>query len=231
MAAADVLQRLLDANGNRIAGVGTPTAATDATYTDLTTQPANPTATAAHGSSFLASPADHVHQAVHSIHADASASIFGDIQFVSGTGVSLSQVGQVITVAAAAGMVNKVTWADEAMKYSSTNTEDILSEWVINFDDAGTGTGPNIQARLSGIVKTPGGTATYKLYVGATAVGATAGGTTRATFTTSSASEVVAANLGAAFANPGGSVIVQLVGVNSTVSTKSFIRGISVSLG
>lgn len=231
MASADVLQRLLDANSNRIANVGTPTTASDATITDNATAPQNPTNTASAGASFLAAPANHVHQAVHSLHADASANIFGDIQLVSGTGVSLSQVGQVITVAAAAGMVNKVTFAEESQKYSSTNTEDILAEYVINFDDAGTGAGPNIQARLSAIIKCPAGTATFKLYVGATAVGATTGGTARATITTSSTSEVIQANLGSAFANPGGSVIVQITGSNSTVSTKSFIRGLSVSLG
>lgn len=231
MASFEVLQRPVDANSNRIANLGTPTTANDATSTDNTTAPQNPTATAAAGNSLLAAPANHVHQAVHSIHADASAQIFGDVQFASGSGVALSQVGQVITVAVTGGLVNKFTWTDQTQFYSTTNTEDILAEWVVNFDDVGTGAGPNIQARLTGAVKTPAGTATYKLYIGATALGATAGAATRATFTTASASDVTASNLGAAFANPGGTTIVQLVASNSTVSTKSFIRSLSIAIG
>jgi hypothetical protein len=231
MASAEILQRLLDANSNRIANLGTPTTANDATSTDNATAPQNPTAVAAAGASLLAAPANHVHQAIHSIHADASAQIFGDVQFVSGSGVALSQVGNAITVAVQGGLTNKFTFADNNQYYSSTTTIDILGEWVIDLDDAGTGVGPNIQARLAGITKVQGGTGTYSLYVGATAPGATTGATIRATFTSSSTSEALSMNLGAAFANPGGNVIVQLCASNGTASTKTYIRGISVSLG
>lgn len=229
--AADLLQKQLDANSQRISGLGNPTTANDATFTDNATAPSNPTATASSGSSFKAAPADHVHQAVHSVKADSNPQLNGDVQLVSGSGVSLTQVGQVITVAVTGGLVNKLTWSEEAAGYSSSNAEEIIREWVVNLDDAGTGAGPNIQCRMSAIVKTPAGVATYKMYVGATAPGATAGATVRATFTTSSTTEVTASNQGAAFANPGGQAIVQLVSVSNTVSTKCFSRGTSFSIG
>jgi hypothetical protein len=231
MASADVLQRLLDANSNRIANLGTPTTANDATHTDNTTAPANPAASATAGVSLLAAAQDHVHQAVHSVHADANAQLNGDVQFVSGSGISLTQVGQAITVTAASGAVNKLTVGEESQKYSSTNTEDILAEYALSFDDLEFGTGANIQARLTGIVKVAGGTGTYNLRVGATNPGSTTGSTVRATFNTSSTTEVVLQNLGSAFTNPTGVVVVQITGQNGTASMKSYIRGFEISIG
>jgi hypothetical protein len=231
MASADVLQRLLDANSNRIANLGTPTTAGDATKTDNSTAPVDPAAAASAGASLLAAPADHVHQGVHSVHANAAANLYGNVRLVDGTGIAVTQSGNDITISAAAGAVNKVSWSEDIQKYSSTNTEDILAEYLVNLDDAGSGAGPNVQARLSGIVKVQGGTGTYKLYVGATAPGSTAGGTVRATISTASTTEVMQTNLGAAFANPGGAVLVQLVGVNSTASQKSYVRGMDYSIG
>lgn len=231
MAAADVLQRLLDANGNRIAGLATPTTANDATITDNTTAPQNPAAAASAGASFLAAPANHVHQGVHSVHADALANLFGDVQLVSGSGITLSTAGNAITVTASGGSVNKVTFAEECQKYSTTTTTDILAEWAISFDDVDFGLAGNIQARLTGIVKVQGGTGTYNLYVGATAPGSTTGATVRATLSTASTTEVVLQNLGSAFTNPTGVVIVQLTGSNGTASTKSYIRGFEVAIG
>ena len=228
MAAADVLQRLLDANNNRIAGLATPTTANDATFTDNTTAPVNPAAAASAGASLLAAPANHVHQAVHSVHADANTNLFGDVQLVSGTGISLSQSGNAITVATGAGATNKVNWGDDSKKYSSTNTEDILAEYAVSFDDAGTG---NIQARITGIISVGAGTGTFRMYTGATAPGSTTGGTVRATLSTASVSEVVQQNLGSAFANPTGPILVQVTGQNSIASTKSNIRGMVFSVG
>jgi hypothetical protein len=228
MAAADVLQRLLDAGANRIANVGTPTTANDATFTDNSTAPSNPAGAAVAGASFLAAPANHVHQAVHSIHADANAQIFGDIQLVSGSGIALSQVGNVVTVATGAGATNKVTWGDDSKKYSSTNTEDLLAEYAVSFDDAGVG---NIQARITGIISVGAGTGTYRMYTGATTPGSTTGGTIRATISTASVTEVLQQNLGSAFANPTGVVLVQITGQNSTTATKSNIRGMVFSIG
>jgi len=49
----------------------------------------------------LVVPATPIH--VDSIHADASPNLVGDVQLVSGTNVTLSQVGQAITVAASGG--------------------------------------------------------------------------------------------------------------------------------
>src|ERR1022692_2226438 len=118
MASVDVLQRLIDANSNRIANVGTPTTASDATITDNATSPQNPAAAASAGASFLAAPANHVHQAVHSVHADALTNLFGDVQLVSGSGITLSSAGNAITVTASGGSVNKVTIGEESQKYS-----------------------------------------------------------------------------------------------------------------
>ena len=231
MASADVLQRLLDANTNRIANVGTPTTASDATITDNSTSPQNPAAAASAGASFLAASIGHVHQGVHSVHADALTNLFGDVQLVSCSGITLSSAGNAITVTAAGGAVNKITLGEESQKYSTTNTEDILAEYALSFDDVDFGVAGNIQARLVGIVKVGGGSGTYNLRVGATAAGATTGSTIRATFTTASTTEVSLQNLGSAFTNPTGVVIVQVCAINTTAATKSFIRGFSLSIG
>jgi len=225
--AVDELQRILDANSNRIINVGTPTAANDATTTDNATNPAPVGGTAVPGSSFKAAAQDHAHVGVHSIHADANPNLVGDVQLASGTGVTLAQAGNVITVATSGGAVNKVTFAEDIMGYVDGASEQILREYLVNFDDAG---GATIQARLSGIVKVAGGTGTYKLWVGATAPGSTTGGTTRATITTASTTDDMQTNLGAGFANPTGAKLVQITAVNSGAN-KSFLRGFSCSLG
>jgi len=60
MPADDLLQRPLDAATFRIINLGTPTAAQDATYVDLSSTP-QPNGTATPGNSFLAASANHVH--------------------------------------------------------------------------------------------------------------------------------------------------------------------------
>ena len=57
----DVLQRPLDAGGEQIKNVGSPSAPNDATRTDNATPPAPLGRKAAPGRSLLAAPADHVH--------------------------------------------------------------------------------------------------------------------------------------------------------------------------
>ena len=225
--AQDEAQRQLDMSNFRISTLGDPTAANDATKTDNATAPANPTSTATAGSSFKASPADHVHQAVHSLHADAAGNLYGDVRLVSGTGITLSQSGQDITVSGAGATVNKITVADDRQVSTPGATEEIIAEFLVNLDDAG---GATIQARLVGIGKAAGGTATFKLYVGATTAGATAGGAVRATFTTASASFVNLTNLGSGFANPGGAQLVQITSANSAAN-KNTLRGYEVAIG
>lgn len=231
MAAIDQLQRQLDANGLRISNLGTPTTALDATYTDLSTNPANPAAAASPGTSKLAAPADHVHQGVHSLHSDGNANIYGDARLVSGAGITLSQSGNDITITANSNTVNKVTWAEDRQAYVVGNTEQIVSEFNVNLDDAGGGAGNNIAVRLSAIVKTSSGTGTFKVYVGATAPGSTSGGTVRATATTTSTTFELQTNLGSAFSNPGGQQLVQLVAVGSAGGITATVRGAQYSIG
>lgn len=226
--ANDELQRPLDASALRILNLGVPTTDKDATYTDNTTAPANPAAAASAGASLLAAAQNHVHQGVHSVHSDAAANIYGDVRLVSGSGISLSQSGQDITVAASGGSVNKITWAEDRQSSETGTTEGIIAEYNVNFDDAGGGT---IQARLSAIVKASAGTGTFKLYTGATSPGSTAGGTVRATATTVSTSFEKQTNLGASFANPGGQVLVQITAVGSAGGIKATIRGLEVAIG
>jgi hypothetical protein len=57
----DVLQHAVDAAGNQIKGLGPPTEAGDATFTDNVTPPSPPGQDASPGASRLAAPADHVH--------------------------------------------------------------------------------------------------------------------------------------------------------------------------
>ena len=61
MSARDVLQRPLDAGNHVVGNLGTPEAARDATFTDLSSSPKPVARGAAPGTSLLASPADHEH--------------------------------------------------------------------------------------------------------------------------------------------------------------------------
>jgi len=211
---------------------GAPLVATDATHVDAATSPAVVASASAPGSSVLASPADHEHEGVHSVYSDANPQLTGDVQLVSGTGIALTQLGNVITVAASSGAVNKVTWADDREKSNVGNVEEILFEWLVNFDDAGSGAPANIQARLTAFVaSTPAGVGTFNLYVGAAAKGSTVGGTVRAVITANAAAFAQKSNLGAAWANPGGMQIVQLAAVNSAVGNKNKIQGLSIAIG
>lgn len=228
MAAQNEAQRQLDMQNLRISGLGDPTTANDATKTDNSAAPQDPAAVAAAGASLKAAPANHVHQGAHSVHADGNANIYGDVRFVSGTGVLLAQSGQDITVSTTGSSVNKITWAEDEQIANTGNTETIAREWVVNFDDAG---GTNIQARLSAAIKAAAGVGTFNLRVGATAFGATTGSSVRAVITTTSTTFEIKTNLGSPFANPGGAVIVQLTINNDTAATKSTIRGASYSVG
>lgn len=228
MAGIDEAQRQLDMAALRISNLGTPTTANDATFTDNTTAPANPAAAASAGASFQAAPANHVHQGVHSVHSDAAANIYGDVRLVSGSGISLSQSGQDITVTASGGSVNKVTLGEDRQSYNIGTAEDILAEFNVNFDDAG---GATIQARLSAIVKASAGTGSFRIYTGATAPGSTAGGTVRATVTTVSTAFEQQTNLGASFANPGGQRLVQITAANSGGGNRNTMRGLQIALG
>jgi hypothetical protein len=227
--AFDELQRILDANSNRIINVGSPTTANDATITDNSTAPQNPAASASAGSSFLAAPRDHVHQGVHSLHADSNANIYGDARLVSGTGITLTQSGNDITVATSGGNSQKLHLSKDGQNYVTGTSEQIVAEWYANFASLPVG---NIQVRLSGIVKVSGGNGTYKCYVGATSPGATTGGTARATISSiSGTSDAVATNQGSAFTNPAGQALVQVTAVSDTGGQSSTIRGTHIEIG
>jgi hypothetical protein len=47
--------------------------------------------------------ADHVHQGVHSVKKQGDTALYGDVEFVAGSNVSLTQTGNVITIAATGG--------------------------------------------------------------------------------------------------------------------------------
>lgn len=226
--AIDEAQRQLSMKNFKISDLGDPSAANDVTKTDNTTAPANPAASAAAGSLFKAAPADHVHQGVHSVRGESNPNLYGDVQLVGASGLSVTQSGQVITLTAPGDSINKLQWVDDGQVSSVGTSEDIIREWDINFDDVDTG---NIQFRLSGLAKVTAGTGTWRVYVGATAAGATAGGTVRATFTSTSTSFERKTNIGSAFANPTGQVIVQLTSVNSAGGNTNTGRGWSFSVG
>lgn len=50
------------------------------------------------GSGLTAAARDHTHKGVRSIHADGEPQLFGDVQLVSGAGISMAQVGNTITL-------------------------------------------------------------------------------------------------------------------------------------
>src|SRR4051812_31980614 len=197
MASKELLLKVLDADGHEIENLGVPTAPGSATYTDNATGPTD-VGTQAPGTSLLAAPADHSHEGVHGVGVDGGAVATGDLNIVSGAGVTVTRVGQDITIAQAAGSSNKVTGVHDGAAYSIGIGEEIIREFNVNFDDA---PGATVTAMLAAIVKQNGaGVATYNLRVGATAPGSVAGSTVRATFTSTSATEEMKEAAGASFA-------------------------------
>jgi hypothetical protein len=225
--ATNEAQRPLDMSTFKISNLGTPTAANDATVTDNTTGPANPAASASAGASFLAAPANHVHQGVHGVRSEANAYLYGDVTLLGVSGISITQSGQNITLTGGGGGSNKLELGEDEQVSMTGTSEEILREYYLSFDSLAAG---NVSASLTGVVKVAAGTGTYKLYVGATAPGATTGGTVRATFTSTSTSFETKANTGSAFTNPTGSVLVQITAVNSGAN-KTTLRSFGYTIG
>lgn len=124
---------------------------------------------------------------------------------------------------------NKVTWGDNDEYYVDGETETVVAEWNVNFDDCGAA---SIQARLSAFVKVGhlnGGI--YNLRVGGTR--GAADGTIRATFTSTSESYEQKTNQGAAFANPGGQQIVKLTTYSAPGSgtQRTYVQGAEIAIG
>jgi hypothetical protein len=96
--------------------------------------------------------------------------------------------------------------------------EEILYEEPIDLDAVAVAT--PLVPHWSAVASVSGAsTATFRLYIGSTTPGNTAGGTVRATLTTSSLTDALLSAAGAAFANPGGKVLLQITGVNDTPAT------------
>lgn len=227
MASKELLLKVLDANGKEIESLGTPSAAGSATFTDNTTAP-EPVGSSTPGSSFVAAAQDHTHEGVHGVGVDGDPVATGDINLVSGPGITIERVGQDIVVGTADGARNKISLSHDGAAYSIGVGEDVIREWLINFGDA---PGAQVTAMLAAIVKASAGVGTFKLRVGATAPGAVAGSSVVATFTSTSATEEMKENVGAPFANPTGFKLVQVTATNDTANAKSQIRGVAVSIG
>lgn len=120
--------------------------------------------------------------------------------------------------------------SDDEGKVALDDTEVILYEWAINLSDLTVGA--NVTVQLNAILQAiGGGTANFRVYVGSTTPGNTTGGTLRASTSTASATEVVDSVTGAAFANPGGTCLVQVTGFGSVRTTSANVRGVSVNIG
>jgi hypothetical protein len=160
------------------------------------------------------------------LRADANPFLTGDVTLLTGAGVVLTQVGQTITIAAAGGAGNKLNVSHDQQEAVNGTTEAVIAEWNVDLADV---PAANVQARLAALIRTSGGTGTYNLRTGGT-IGA-ADGTIRATINTASGVYVQDTDIGAAFANPAGQLLVKVTAVNDTVGDDAFIRGIYVSLG
>lgn len=83
--------------------------------------------------------ADHVHKGVRSVKSDSNAQLFGDVQLVSGTNITLSQAGNAITINSSGGSsFNSEVVVYGANGYGSTNTA------IHRFSTTQTNTGSNI---------------------------------------------------------------------------------------
>ncbi len=162
----ELLLRNLDADGKEIESLGTPTAPQSATFTDNATPTEPVGATSDPGASFVAAAQDHTHEGIHSIHVDGDGGVLGDVNLVSGDGIEIDRSGPNITIKQAGGSTNKITLAHEGAAYSKGVGEEIIREFLVNFDDAGA---VNVKAMLAALVKASAGIGTYSLRVGATA--------------------------------------------------------------
>lgn len=132
-------------------------------------------------------------------------------------------------VPAAGGPMQITLGEDEGRSATVAQGEVIVYEYEENFDDA---TPLQVVARLSGIVRDDGGgTGFFRIYTGATGPGSTAGATLRATMTTIAAADETQTAVSAAFANPGGKVLVQVTAQSVGAASTARIRGMSLKVG
>lgn len=110
---------------------------------------------------------------------------------------------------------------DDSTRYGATGgTEDLLAQWNVNLADV---VAANVQVRLSALIRQTG-IGTFQIRTGGT-IGLATDGTVRATLTTGSVAFVAGTVLGAAFANPGGQLLVKLTGQSGE------IEGTQIAIG
>jgi hypothetical protein len=139
---------------------------------------------------------------------------------------SVGAGGVVITIGgrvpASSTLGNSISPIEEASGRLTTlgaSGEEILYEEPIDLDTIAAGT--ILVARWSAVISAlAASVATFRVYVGSTTPGNTAGGTVRATLSTGSPAPVITSVVGAAFANPGGQVLMQITGINDTPATR-----------
>ncbi len=136
------------------------------------------------------------------------------------TGATVVTVGGGIPLSTTPGTDSISPVEDSTARSTTLNAigEEILYEEPMDLDAVAIGA--PITPQWSAVIAVSlASTGTFQLYIGATTPGNTAGGTVRAILTTSSLTAALASVAGAAFANPGGKVLVQIAGINNTPAT------------
>jgi len=147
------------------------------------------------------------------------------------TAATVITVGGGIPASGGAGATPRLSFTDnEGMAMlvppGGVDLEGILYEWAVNLNLLG----GIITATLAGIIAVQGtAPGTFNLYLGSTTPGDTTGGTLIASISTASGAEVVVSATGAAFANPGGTCLLQVTGVVADVNSQALIRGVWVA--
>jgi hypothetical protein len=106
------------------------------------------------------------------------------------------------------GVASLMVFLSDSNRYGASGPEDLLAQWNVDLTDV---TAANIAVRIAALIRQTGGGNFFRIRTGGT-IGVPTDGTIRATLTTASAVFVAASNLGAAFANPGGQLLVKLTG-------------------
>lgn len=122
-----------------------------------------------------------------------------------------------------------IAFTEEEGRVALDIPEVILYEWAANLSliPIAQMVTAQIEAIIQSIVADPVG-ATFRVYVGSVTPNDTTGGTLRATINTVAGTEILASNVGAAFANPGGLCLIQVTGQAAGAGFQAAIRSLSV---
>lgn len=136
------------------------------------------------------------------------------------TGPTVVTIGGRIPAAAGGAGVSSIAGEDSTGRATTLNSvgEEILYEEPVDLSSVAVG--HLLSPTFAGVLSVNSASlGAFKLYLGGTTPGSTAGATLLATISTSSTSKILVTATGAPLPNPGGTVLIQITGINDNSET------------